>query len=136
LLCKEKYKFIVTDYRNNKRTIEISGANRYQECRWFTEMDEWHDNTASVRSQIPASATKSIFEDIIPYTPPSHTTTATTPNLTTTSTQDEKKKTQEKIKLLLQQVVGNSWALLSSFHKSTNILKNMDINFVVLLEKF
>jgi hypothetical protein len=77
------------------------------------------------------------FEDVIPSTPPSKTTTATTRNSTTTSTQDnKKKKTQEKIKLLLEQVVGNSGALLSSFQESTNILKNMDRNFAALLEKF
>ncbi len=79
-------------------------------------MDEWHSNTASVYNQIPASATESNFEDVIPSTPPSQTTTATTPNSTTTSTQDnKKKKTQEKIELLLEQVVGNLGALLSSF---------------------
>ena len=99
-------------------------------------MDEWHDSTASVRNQIPASVTESTPEDVIPSTPPSQTTTATTPNSTTTSTQDKKKKTQEKIELLLKQVVGNSKALLSSFQECTNILKNLDRNFVVLLKKF
>jgi hypothetical protein len=100
-------------------------------------MDKWHDNTTSVNNQIPASATESKFKDVIPSTPPSQTITATTPNSTTTSTQDnKKKKTQEKIKLLLEQVVGNSGALLSSFQESTNILKNMDRNFAALLEKF
>ena len=59
-------------------------------------MDEWHGNTASVRNQIPTSATESPLEYVIPSTPPSQTTTATTPNSTTTSTQDKKKKTQEK----------------------------------------
>ena len=34
-------------------------------------MDEWHGNTASVRNQIPASATESPLEDVIPYTPSS-----------------------------------------------------------------
>ena len=29
-------------------------------------MDEWHDNTTSVRNQIPTSATKSPLEDVIP----------------------------------------------------------------------
>ena len=77
-------------------------------------MDEWHGNTASVRNQIPASATETTFEDVIPSTPPSQTTTATTPNSTTTSTQDKKKKTQEKIELLLEHVVGNSRLLF--FH--------------------
>ena len=84
---------------------------------------------------MPASATESPLEDVIPSTPPSQTTTATTPNSTTISTQDKKKKPQEKIKLFLEQVVGNSGALLSSFQESTNILKNMDRNFVALLEK-
>jgi hypothetical protein len=137
LSCKKKYKSILADYRNDKRANEVSGADRHQEYKWFTEMDEWHGNTASVNNQIPASATESNFEDIIPSTPPSQTTTATTPNSTTTSIQDnKKKKTQEKIELLLEQVVGNSVALLSSFQESTNILKNMDRNFAALLEKF
>ena len=47
-----------------------------------------------------------------------------------------RKKTQEKIELLLEQVVGNSGALLSSFQEFTTILKNMDRNFAALLEKF
>ena len=99
-------------------------------------MDEWYGSTTSVCNHIPASATESTLEDVIPSTPPSHTTTATTPNSTTTFIQDKKKKIQEKIELLLEQVVGNSGALLSSFQESINILKNMDRNFVALLEKF
>ena len=134
---KKIYKSILSDYKNDKRANEISGADKHQECKWFTEIDECHVSTASVRNQIPASATESTPEDVIPSTPPSQTTTATTPNSTqTTSTQDKKKKNQEKIELLLEQVVGNSGALLSSFQESTNILKNMDRNFAALLEKF
>jgi hypothetical protein len=53
LSCKKKYKYILANNINDKRANEISGADRQQECRWFTEMDEWHDNTASVRNQIP-----------------------------------------------------------------------------------
>ena len=96
-------------------------------------MDEWH---GSLRNQIPASATESTPEDVIPSTSLSQTTTATTPNSTTTSTQDKKKRTQEKIRLLLEHVVGNSRAIFSLFQESTNILKNMDMNFAALLEKF
>ena len=136
LSCKKKYKYIISDYRNDKRANKILGSDKHQECRWFIEMDEWHDNTTNVHNQIPASTTKSPLEDVIPSTPPSQTTTATTPNSTTISTQDKKKKTQEKIELLLEHVVGNLWALLSSFQESTNILKNMDRNFAALLEKF
>ena len=54
-----------------KKTNENLGADKHQEFRWFTEMDEWHGNTASVRNQIPASATESPLEDVIPYTPSS-----------------------------------------------------------------
>ena len=81
---------------------EISSVDIHQECRWSIEIDEWHGNTANVRNQIPASATKSTFEDIIPSTHPYQATTATTLNSTTTFTQDKKKKTQEKIELLLE----------------------------------
>jgi hypothetical protein len=115
---------------------EVSGADIHQECRWFTEMDEWYRNTTSVHNQIPASATESKFEDVIPSTPQSQTTIATTPNATRTSTQNKKKKNQEKLKFLLEHVVGNSGILLSSLQESTNILKNMDINFAAFLEKF
>jgi hypothetical protein len=44
-------------------------------------------------------------------------------------------KLKKKIELLLEHVVGNSGALISSFQESTNILKNMDRNFAALLEK-
>lgn len=132
LSCKKKYKSILKEYRNDKRANEVSGADRKQECKWFNEMDEWHGSRASVRNQIPASATESFEEDVIPSTPTScQTTTAATP-----STQDRRKKTQEKIEILLEQVVGNSGALLTSFQESTTILKNMDRNFAALLDKF
>jgi hypothetical protein len=80
LSCKKKYKSILADYKNDKMANEVSDTYRHQECKWFTEMDEWHDNTASVRNQIPTSATESNFEDVIPSTPPSQTITATTSN--------------------------------------------------------
>ena len=47
-----------------------------------------------------------------------------------------RRKTQKNIEILLEQVLSNSGTLLSSFRKSTNILKNMDRNFVALLETF
>jgi hypothetical protein len=94
LSCKKKYKSIIADYRKDKMANEVSGADRHQECKWFTEMDEWHGNTASVHNQISASATESNFEDIIPSTFPSQTTTTTTPNSTTTSTQNNKTNKQ------------------------------------------
>jgi hypothetical protein len=102
LLCKKKSKFILIDYKNDKMANEISSVDRHQECRWFIEIDEWHGDTANVRNQIPASATESTFEDVIPSTRPYQTTTATTLNSTTTFTQDKKKKTQEKIEFLLE----------------------------------
>jgi hypothetical protein len=40
LSCKNKYKSILANYRNDKMTNEVSGANRHQECKWFTEIDE------------------------------------------------------------------------------------------------
>ena len=52
------------------------------------------------------------------------------------SRKTRRKKIQEKIEFLLEHVVGNSRALLSSFKESTNIMKNMDRNFAALLEKF
>jgi hypothetical protein len=39
-LVRKKYKSILTDYRNDKRANEISGADKHQECRWFTEIDD------------------------------------------------------------------------------------------------
>jgi hypothetical protein len=46
-----------------------------------------------------------------------------------------KKKIQEKFEILLGHVVGISKALLVSFQKSTNILRNMDKTFNILLDK-
>ena len=47
-----------------------------------------------------------------------------------------RRKSQEKMKPLLEHVVGNSGAFLSPFQESTNLLKNMDKIFAALLEKF
>ena len=80
LSYKKKYKFILSDYRNDKRANEISDTNRHQEYRWLTKIDEWYKNSASVRNHIPRSATESTLEDVITSTPPSRTTTTTTPN--------------------------------------------------------
>jgi hypothetical protein len=33
LSYKKKYKFILTDYRNDRRANEISGADRHKNCR-------------------------------------------------------------------------------------------------------
>ena len=96
LSCKKKYKSILSDYKNDKMANEISGSDRHQECRWFTEMDEWHGSFVSVRNQISAGAKESTTEDVIPSTPSSQTTTATTPNSTTTSTQNKKKKLKRR----------------------------------------
>jgi hypothetical protein len=52
------------------------------------------------------------------------------------NTQEKKKKSQDKIEGLLQQVVGNSTILISTFQQSTDLLKNMDRNFAALLERF
>ena len=46
------------------------------------------------------------------------------------------RKTYENIESLLKHVVGNSRALLTSFHKSIIFLKNMDINSVAILDKY
>jgi hypothetical protein len=135
LSCKKKYKAILSEYKTDKRANEISGTDRKQECRWFNEMDEWHGSRASVRNQIPASATES-WEDVIPSTPATPSTAATPSTVPTPSTQEKKKKIQEKIEILLEQVVGNSAALLTSFQESTNLLKNMDKNFAALIDKF
>jgi len=59
LSCKKKYKTILSEYKTDKRANEISGSDRKQECKWFTEMDQWHSSRASVHNDIPASATKS-----------------------------------------------------------------------------
>jgi hypothetical protein len=37
-VLKKKYKFIISDYKNDKRANEILGADRHQECRWSIEM--------------------------------------------------------------------------------------------------
>jgi hypothetical protein len=127
----KKYKTILKEYRTDKRANEISGSDRKHECKWFTEMDQWHGSRASVHNEIPASATKSWTKDSISSTSiPSQTTISAPP------TQEKKKKTQEKIETLLEQVVGNSEALLASFQESTAILKNMDKNFAALIAKF
>jgi hypothetical protein len=36
LSYKKKYKSILTDYRNDKKANEISGADKHKNCRWFT----------------------------------------------------------------------------------------------------
>ena len=131
LSCKKKYKTILNEYKTDKRANEISGSDRKQECKWFTEMDQWHGSRASVHNDIPASATESWTEDVIPSTPTMSQTTTSAP-----PTQEKKKKTQEKIETLLEQVVGNSGALLASFQESTAVLKNMDKNFAALIAKF
>ena len=48
----------------------------------------------------------------------------------------KKKKAQEKIKSLLDHIVGNFGALLATFQESINNLKSMDRNFATLLDKF
>ena len=96
LSCKKKYKTILSEYRTYKKENEISGSDRKQECKWFTEMDQWHRSRANVHNDIFASATKSWTENVIPSTPTlSQTTTSAPP------TQEKKKKTQEKIETLL-----------------------------------
>ena len=110
VIIQKKYKTILNEYRTDKRANEILGKDRKQECKWFTQMDQWYGSRASVHNDIPASATKSSTEDVIPSTPtPSQTTISAPP------TQEKKKETQEKIETLLEQVVGNSGALLASF---------------------
>ena len=93
----------MNEYITDKRTNKISGSDRKQECKWFTKMNQWHGSRASVHNDIPACATKFWTEDVIPSTPTlSQTTTSAPP------TQKKKKKTQEKIEILLKQVVENS----------------------------
>jgi hypothetical protein len=133
LSCKKKYKTILAEYRNDKRANEISGSDRKQECRWFDEMDTWNSKRASVHNQIPASAQEG---DETCATPPTTPEISQPSPSTAPSTQEKKKKTQEKIEGLLQQVVGNSTILISTFQQSTELLKNMDRNFAALLEKF
>ena len=135
LSCKKKYKTILSEYRADKRANEISGSDRKQDCKWFAEMDVWHGRRASVHNQIPASATESLADDPILSTP-TLTTAANSAATSATPNQDKKKKTGEKLESLLEQVVGNSGALLASFQESTAILKNMDKNFAALLAKF
>jgi hypothetical protein len=95
-------------------------------------MDTWNNKRANAHNQIPASAQEG---DDTCGTPP------TTPEIfqpspsITPSTQEKKKKTQEKIEGFLQHVVGNSTIFISTFHQSTELLKNMDRNFAALLEK-
>jgi hypothetical protein len=134
LSCKKKYKMILKEYRTDKRANEVSGTDRKQECRWFNEMDEWNSSRASVHNQIPASATE-IFEEHLTPASPTSAQTISTP-IPAPTTQEKKKKTQDKIGGLLEQVIGNSSALLTTFQESTNFLKNMDRNFAALLEKF
>ena len=50
-------------------------------------------------------------------------------------TKKKKNKTKEKIEILLEHVVRNSWAFFASFQESTAILKNMDKNFDALIAK-
>ena len=54
-LCK----FISKDYIIKNEINKVLGTNNIQECRWFIEMDEWHDSKASVYNHIPTSITKS-----------------------------------------------------------------------------
>ena len=69
LSCKKKYKIILNEYRTDKIANEISSSDRKQECKSFTQMDQWHGSRASVHNDIPASATESWTEDVISSTP-------------------------------------------------------------------
>ena len=40
LSCKKKYKTILNDYKIDKRANKISGSDRKQEYKWFTQMDQ------------------------------------------------------------------------------------------------
>jgi hypothetical protein len=80
LSFKKKYKTILSEYIIDKIANKISGSDKKQECKWFTEMDQWHSSRANVHNDIFASATKSWTENVIPSTPtPSQTTTSAPP---------------------------------------------------------
>ena len=115
LSCKKKYKTILTEYRNDKRANEISGTDRKQECRWFEEMDIWNSKRASVHNQIPASAMEGDDKFGTTSSPPTTPESAEINPSKAPNTQEKKKKSQDKIEGLLQQVVGNSTILISTF---------------------
>ena len=137
LSCKKKYKRILTEYRNEKRANEISGTDPKQECYRFDEMDIWNSTQASIHNQIPASVMEGDSTFGIPSTPPPIVESPKLHPPSAPNTQEKKKKNQNRIKELLQHIVGNStMILIFTFQQSTDLLKNMDRNFTALLEKF
>jgi hypothetical protein len=50
--------------------------------------------------------------------------------------QEKKKKFQDKLKGILEKVVSNSPGFLTTFQKSTALLKNMDRHMAAILEIF
>ena len=55
LACKKKYKVLLIEYKNDKRSNEISGHER-RECQYYEQMDMWNGQRASVINQMSASA--------------------------------------------------------------------------------
>ena len=108
-------------------TNKILGVDRHQECRSL----KWMSDMTTLQVYV------TIFQQMLQnYLLKIYIISSTLPSQTTTSTQNKKKKIKEKIEFLIQQVVGNSGALLFSFQESTNIMKNINNNFAALLEKF
>ena len=52
---KKKYKVLLIEYKNDKRSNEISGHER-RECQYYEQMDMWNGQRVSVVNQMAASA--------------------------------------------------------------------------------
>ena len=122
LACKKKYKTLLIEYKNDKRSNEISGHER-RECQYYEQMDMWNGQRASVVNQMPASAQ----EDDAQYT-----TEQISP---ASATKDKKKKFQDKMEGFLEQIVRNSSNLIASFQATTDLLKNIDTHMATLVQK-
>jgi 5-methylcytosine-specific restriction endonuclease McrBC GTP-binding regulatory subunit McrB len=122
LACKKKYKTLLVEYKNDKRSNEISGHER-RECQYYEQMDMWNGQRASVVNQMPASAQEDDAQ---------HTTEQNSP---ASATKDKKKKFQDKMEGFLEQIVSNSSNLIASFQATTDLLKNMDAHMATLVQK-
>jgi hypothetical protein len=128
--CKNKYKVIYTEYKNDKRANEISGSDRHQECKWFDQLDVWNSTRACVKNQIPASAIEGEDDNDEDKSPSNLQDRNVIPKQ-----EKKKKKLQDNLEIFLDKIVSNSSSFLTTFQESTALLKNMDRHMAAILEK-
>ena len=126
LICKKKYNVLLIEYKNNKRSNEISRHER-RKCQYYEQMDMWNGQRASVVNQMSTSA---IEDDN------HHSMQTTQHNSPASATKDMKKKFQDKMEDFLEQIVSNSSNLIAYFQATTNLLKNMNAHMTTLVHNF